>query len=196
MNNTKSLLSALLVIGLAGSLLSQSAFAYGRNFANHHPRRAQVLGRDNHLGNRISNDRGQLGGNYGNLMSQDRRIQRQEQRDARRNGGYITPGQQAHLNREENRLSNEVRRDHNRFEDNHPRRNEVIGRDNRLGNELRQDKGQLGGNYGNLMAQDRQIRRQERRDAKINGGYITPGQQAQLNRDENHLNREIRRDHN
>lgn len=193
MKNQKSVFSTLLVLSLAVGLLSQSAFAMGRNFEHNHPRRAEVLGRDNNLGNRIRNDRGQLGGNYGALSAQDRAIHRQEQRDARMNGGHITQAEQHQLNREENNLNREVRRDH--FGDVHPRRAEVLGRDNHLGNQLSQDKGQLGGNYDALRAQDRAIRRQEQRDARMNGGHITQGEQNQLNREENNLHREIRNDH-
>lgn len=45
------------------------------------------------------------------LEQQDRRIWRQEQRDAARHGGYLTPGEQRRLNREENRINDQLRRD-------------------------------------------------------------------------------------
>jgi hypothetical protein len=83
-------------------------------FRQNHPRRAEVLHRDNRLNNQINNDRGHLNGQYRNLERQDKGIRRQEQRDARRDGGHITKGEQRQLNREENHLQREVNRDNSR----------------------------------------------------------------------------------
>lgn len=174
-----------------------SAYAARGNFAQQHPRRAEVLGRDNHLNNRINNNYGNLGGHYGQLERQDWQIRQQEQNDARRNGGYITRGQQGQLNREENSLSNEVRYDNtnNSFVQNHPRRSEVLGRDANLNYQINKDEGHLGGNYGQLESQDRSIRQQEQADARANGGYITTAQQQQLNQEENSLRSQVRQDY-
>ncbi len=81
------------------------------DFAKDHPRRAEVNGRDVGLGRQLANDRGNLGNHYGQLMNEQRSIQGQEQRDAARNGGYITAGQQNKLNREENGLQNQINKD-------------------------------------------------------------------------------------
>lgn len=81
------------------------------------------------------------------------------------------------------------------FWNNHPRRAEVLKRDNNLNRQLQADKGQLGGNYRRLENEDRSIRRQEQRDARCDNGHITRGEQRQLNREENHLQRQINRDH-
>lgn len=110
MRNLKSAFSALVVVGLAAGLLSQSAFAFD-GFWNNHARRAEVVGRDQNLEQKIQYDRGHLGGNYGRLMAQDQRILRQEQRDARMNGGHITPQEQQQLNHEENRLNQRIQND-------------------------------------------------------------------------------------
>jgi len=110
MSNVKSVLSALLVLGLGASVLSQSAFAFG-GFGNHDGRQAEVMGRDQQLAREIQSNRGRLGSNYGRLMAKDQRIMRQAQRDARMNGGRLTPQEQLKLNREENRLSQQIRRD-------------------------------------------------------------------------------------
>ena len=80
------------------------------------------------------------------------------------------------------------------FAVNHPRRAEVLRRDGFERNELRADRGMLGGHYNQLMREDRGIRHQEQRDARINGGFITRGQQGQLNREENRLQRQTDRD--
>ncbi len=80
------------------------------------------------------------------------------------------------------------------FAQRHPRRAEVNHRDRNINNRINADKGNLDGHYGQLKLEDRAIKRQQRRDARMNGGYITRGQQQQLNREENHLNNQIRRD--
>jgi hypothetical protein len=77
---------------------------------------------------------------------------------------------------------------------NHPRRHEVLGRDAHLNRELNRDHGHLNGHFGQLKAEDRGIRRQEQRDVRRNGGYLTRGQDRQLNREENHVQHQINRD--
>jgi hypothetical protein len=81
------------------------------NFQKNHPRRAQVLNRSNHQQNRINKNAGHLGGHYNQLSKEDRGIHRQEQRDARQNGGHITRGEQGQLNKEENHVNNQINRD-------------------------------------------------------------------------------------
>jgi hypothetical protein len=84
----------------------------GGNFAQNHPRRAQVLSQDQSLNNTINQDKGNLGGNYGHLERQDQSIARSEQRDARQNGGYITQGEQQHLDQRETNLQNRINKDY------------------------------------------------------------------------------------
>jgi hypothetical protein len=92
-------------------LLSTGSASWARTFAQNHPRRAQVLHRTGNINNRINADKGNLSGHYGQLKREDRSVARQEQRDARINGGYITKGQQSHLNHEENHINNQIRHD-------------------------------------------------------------------------------------
>lgn len=190
------------------SLVALSFCCAAPSFAGYwgqqHPRRAEVLGRDNRINNRINNDRGNLGGHYGQLKNEDRAIRQQEQADARMNGGYLTKGEDRQLNREENQVNRQIRRDYNpnqngfpgggNFAQNHPRRAEVLGRDNGLNNQIQGDRGDLSGHYNQLSHEDASIRRQEQADARFNGGYITKGEQNQLNREENHVQNQINRD--
>ena len=81
-----------------------------------------------------------------------------------------------------------------KFAQNHPRRAQVLHRTGNLNNRMNKNYGNLGGHYGQLKHQDARIHNQERRDARQNGGYITKGQQQQLNREENHVSKEIRQD--
>jgi hypothetical protein len=108
--NTKTILASVAVLGAILSSTSSPSLAWNRFDANH-PRRAEVLGRTNNLNNRINNNRGNLNGHYGQLKHEDNKIRKQEQRMARNNGGYITHGQQAKLNREENHVNNQIKRD-------------------------------------------------------------------------------------
>ena len=82
------------------------------------------------------------------------------------------------------------------FAENHPRRAEVMHRDRQHQNELNAEKGHLNGHYRQLSREDRRIAHQQRRDARMNGGHITRGEQHQLNREENHEQRQINRDNN
>jgi hypothetical protein len=108
--NTKIKIGAVSAIAVC-MLISSALPSYAGRFANRHPRRAQVLGRDNNLNNRINANKGNLGGHYGQLKSEDNSIHRQEQRDARQNGGHITKGEQNQLNREENHVNNQIKND-------------------------------------------------------------------------------------
>jgi len=181
---------------LSAILLTTSNCPSYADFAQKHPRRAEVLRRDNNINRRINRDYGHLGGNYGHLERQDYQVRAQEQADARRNGGYITKGQQGQLNREENSLSRETFFDNknNKFVQNHPRRSEVLGRDANLNYAINKDEGHLGGNYKALAADDRSIAHQEQLDAQANGGHITKLEQSQLNSEESNLRNQIRQD--
>jgi len=92
--------------------LGSSASSWARgSFAQRHPRRAEVDRRGGRINGRINRNLGDLHGHYGQLKHEDRSIHRQQRRDARQNGGYITKGQQHQLNREENGLNHQIRHD-------------------------------------------------------------------------------------
>ena len=110
MTLTKTSLFTMLAFGL---IAASTAPSFAGTFAQNHPRRAEVLHRDNRTQNRINRDAGHLGGHYNQLSREDRSIRHQEQRDARNNGGHITKGEQRQLNHEENHLNNQISRDHN-----------------------------------------------------------------------------------
>jgi len=114
MNNSQKhqrniVLSLVVAAGLVVSASTSSSFA--GNFANNHPRRAEVLHRDNNINGRLNKDYGKLDGHYGQLMHRDQQIRNQQQRDAHANGGYITRGQKQQLNKEENHLNRKIKAD-------------------------------------------------------------------------------------
>ncbi|MBU6451193.1 MAG: hypothetical protein KGS72_05420 [Cyanobacteria bacterium REEB67] len=97
---------------LLGTFISAEAPASAQNWAARHPRRTEVRRRDNNINRRINNNRGNLDGHYGQLKAEDRGIQRQSRAEARANGGHLTRGEQRQLNHEENRVNNQIQRDH------------------------------------------------------------------------------------
>ncbi|HEY9791591.1 MAG TPA: hypothetical protein V6D22_14405 [Candidatus Obscuribacterales bacterium] len=100
----KTQASLLAVALLAGTIVAANAPAYAGRFAQNHPRRAEVLHRDNRINRSLNRNYGHLGGHYGQLKAEDRGIRRQEQAEARANGGHITKGEKRQLNHEENAL--------------------------------------------------------------------------------------------
>lgn len=98
----------------SGLLLTTISPSISETFCQKHPRRAEVLRRDARLNRTINKDYGRLDGHFGQLKREDGAVFRQEQRDARMNGGYITRQQQQQLNREENHLHNQINNDLNK----------------------------------------------------------------------------------
>ncbi len=99
-----------LILGLGALSAIPSAQAATRWEAAH-PRRDQVLDRTHNLQRRITQERraGEISPMRAHrLRMQDRRLRQREQAMARRNGGYITRGQQAALNQQANRVSRHV----------------------------------------------------------------------------------------
>jgi hypothetical protein len=165
-----------------------------------HPRSAEVTHRDRHLASQMNKKYGDLSGHYNQLQKQDAAIRQQTHADMQKNGGHLTKAEQKQINGEENNLHKEISADQGRppktqFEQDHPRRAEVLHRDNRINGTLNADAGKLGGNYGSLKQQQESIHQQEQTDARANGGYITKAQQGQLNTEEDQLKQEIRTDH-
>jgi hypothetical protein len=108
-NKTRASLLALAL--LSGTVVVAGAPASAEDFAQKHPRRAEVLRRDGRINRSLNRNYGHLGGHYGQLKAEDRSIRRQEQADARANGGHITRGEQRQLNHEENALRAQEHRD-------------------------------------------------------------------------------------
>ena len=108
-----SLVAKLAMAALVSSLtaLSVEAPAHAGKFAEHHPRRAEVLHRDANLRHSTNAEKGHLGGHYKQLRAEERGIHQQERADKNANGGYITKSQQRQLNREESGVRNQIRQD-------------------------------------------------------------------------------------
>lgn len=101
----------LLAIPVLGLIVMSCSPSYAGQFANNHPRREQVLDRNQRTNGRLNAEEGTLSGHYKQLKAQNQSIHRQERRDARANGGHISIGEQHQLNREHNQLNRQIRHD-------------------------------------------------------------------------------------
>jgi len=99
----------VLAASLIGVLGSSPSFA--GKFSQQHPRRAQVLHRDNNLRRSTNANKGNLGGHYGQLRSEEKGIHQQERADKNADGGHITKSEQHQLNREETGVRQQIRQD-------------------------------------------------------------------------------------
>lgn len=85
--------------------------AAAADWAHRHPRQAEVIGRAHHQMHRVNAEsrEGELTRAQAHaLKAGDRAIIRETRADARANGGYITRGQQARLNAQENAQSRAI----------------------------------------------------------------------------------------
>jgi len=103
----------ILKILVLSSVLAGGGFASAsaETWAQHHPRQAEVLGRTRVQDARIHNERvdGKISGGEARQLRVDERDLRSEDHvDARANGGYITKGQQALMNRQENQINRDL----------------------------------------------------------------------------------------
>jgi succinate dehydrogenase/fumarate reductase flavoprotein subunit len=108
--------ASLATLLLAGVIIGapQAEQAQAQSFPQRHPRRAEVLRRDANLNNTINRDFGHLDGHFRQLKREDRGIFREQQRDARLNGGHITNSEYRRLNRQENSVRRQINSDLNR----------------------------------------------------------------------------------
>ncbi|HEY9775213.1 MAG TPA: hypothetical protein V6C81_15720 [Planktothrix sp.] len=107
----KGLKYSLMSVAALSLVVASIAPSFAGDFKQNHPRRAEVLGRSRNINNRVNRNYGNLNGHYSQLKREDNHIVRQEQRDARQNGGHITKGEQKQLNKEENHVNNQIHND-------------------------------------------------------------------------------------
>jgi len=96
---------------------SPAAHADDAQWKKKHPRRAEVNKRDRNLRNKTENaeKNGKITDQQAQkLEGEETAIHNQEKADAAANGGHITKGEQRDLNREENGVNRQLRRDERR----------------------------------------------------------------------------------
>jgi len=196
---TKKIGATIFGITLAMALLPSTASA-ARNFQEMHPRRAQLNGRFAQLNTRMSGSFGRLGGQYQKLQGESNQIQSQSRADALANGGHLTRAEQRQFNGDYSQLGKQVSADQalgapsGQWEQNHPRRAQVLNSAAGINQSLSNDYGNLGGHYVGLEQRDNRIRAASMSEAKANGGYLTPQQQQQLDNRESNLQNSINQD--
>ena len=169
-----------------------------------HPRQAEVLRRD-----WISEDRvntlykdGKITmAQRDRIMTELRKVAQEDHADSKANGGFITPEEQAAMNRQEKGIAGQtgqdVAVDHQalvKWLGEHPRQAEVLRRDwreqDRI-NTLYADGKISAAQRDAILTELRGVAGEDRADSKANGGFITPAEQAAMNRQENKVNGQI-----
>jgi hypothetical protein len=111
--SSKSWIGALALASMLGVALVPSVARAGE-FAEKHPRRAEVNRREHHQQDRIANGMksGKLNASEAaNLEGQEANLKAQEKAEVKQNGGYLTKGEQQQLNHEENGISRQIHQD-------------------------------------------------------------------------------------
>jgi CRISPR/Cas system-associated endoribonuclease Cas2 len=180
-----------------------------------HPRVNEVNGREENQQDRIANgvQSGQLtAGETKRLEKGEQRLVTNEKKDMAADSGHLTQQNKRQLNQEENRLSNRIYDDkHNartqtsgasgagpgKVDPGHPRVNQVNGRE-----ENQQDRiargvksGQLTpGETARLERGEQHLQTNERKDMAADGGHLTKQDKRQLNKEENQMSKRIYKD--
>jgi len=144
---------------------------------------------------------GQLtAGETANLEKKEAAINKETAADRAANGGKLTPAEKAQVNRQQNRLSNQIYKDKHNANTAHYGNNQVAERRENQQDRIAQGikSGQLtAGETAKLENQQKGINHQVAADRAANGGKLTPAEKAQVNHEQNQASRNIyRKKHN
>jgi hypothetical protein len=138
---------------------------------------------------------GQLtAGETANLEKKEAAINAETRADRAVNGGKLTPAEKAQVNRQQNRLSNQIYRDKHNANTAHYGNNEVGQRRENQQDRIAQGikSGQLtAGETAKLENQQRAINHQVATDRAANGGKLAAGETTQINHEQNKASRNI-----
>jgi hypothetical protein len=141
---------------------------------------------------------GQLtAGETANLENKEANINTETRDDRQANCGKLTAGEKAQINRQQNHLSNQIYDDKHNANTAHYGNNEVGQR-----RENQQDRIAQGVKSGqltpretsNLENKEAAINHEDAADRRANGGKLTSGEKAKINRQQNRTSRQIYRD--
>jgi hypothetical protein len=191
-NRTKwSVLSLAMLV--AGGMAATSACAQSQD-----PQPKTEIGqRKENQQDRIANgvQSGQLtAGETANLEKKEAAINKETAADRAANGGKLTSAEKAQINRQQNRLSNQIYKDKHNANTAHYGNNEVGQRRENQQDRIAQGikSGQLtAGETAKLENQQKNINRQVAADRAANGGKLTGAEKAQVNREQNRASRNI-----
>jgi hypothetical protein len=138
---------------------------------------------------------GQLtAGETANLEKKEAAINKETRTDRAANGGKLTPAEKAQVNRQQNRLSNQIYQDKHNTNTAHYGNNEVGQRRENQQDHIAQGikSGQLSaGETAKLEKQEKGINEQVAADRAANGGKLTSGEKAQINKEQNKESKKI-----
>jgi hypothetical protein len=151
------------------------------------------------IGNGVQS--GQLtAGETANLEKKEAAINKETAADRAANGGKLTPAEKAQVNRQQNRLSNQIYQDKHNASTAHYGNNQVGQRRENQQDRIAQGikSGQLtAGETAKLENQQKGINHQVAADRAANGGKLTPAEKTQVNHEQNQASRNIyRKKHN
>ena len=133
-------------------------------------------------------------GETANLEKKEAAINAETKADRAANGGKLTAAEKAKVNRQQNRVSNQIYRDKHNANTAHYGNNEVGQRRENQQDRIAQGikSGQLtAGETSKLENQQRGINQQVRADRAANGGKLTAGEKAQVNKEQNRASNNI-----
>lgn len=138
---------------------------------------------------------GQLtAGETANLEKKEAAINAETRADRAANGGKLTSAEKAQINRQQNRLSNQIYRDKRNANTAQYGKNEVGQRRENQQDRIAQGikSGQLtAGETAKLENQQKNINKQVAADRAANGGKLTAGEKTQINKEQNRASRNI-----
>src|SRR5262250_3077728 len=138
---------------------------------------------------------GQLtAGETANLEKKEAGINAETRADRAANGGKLTAAEKAKINRQQNRLSNQIYQDKHNANTAHYGNNVVGQRRENQQDRIAQGikSGQLtAGETAKLETQQKHINQQVATDRTANGGKLTAGEKAQINHEQNQASRNI-----
>jgi hypothetical protein len=142
---------------------------------------------------------GQLtAGETANLEKKESNLNKEENLMRSEDNGKLTGADRKVLNQQQNQLSNQIYQDkHNAAVQNTNPKSEVGKRAENQQDRIAQGikSGQLtAGEASNLEHKEASINREVRNDRATNGGKLTPQERAQVNRQQNHVSKQIYRD--
>jgi len=133
----------------------------------------------------------------GKLETQEKKLNVEERNMRQNDGGKLTDADKAKLNSQQNKLSNEIYNQKHDAQVQPKATNEVNARDReqqkRIGEGLK--SGSLtAGEAANLEKKETKLNAEQRNLRAGNGGTLTPGEKAKVNRQQNHLSKQIYKD--
>ncbi len=175
-----------------------AAFAQDPSSTTQDPKPKTEIGqRKENQQDRIANgvQSGQLtAGETANLEKKEAAINAETRADRAANGGKLTAAEKAQVNRQQNRLSNQIYRDKHNANVAHYGNKEVGQRRDNQQDRIAQGikSGQLtAGETAKLENRQKNINKQVAADRAANGGKLTGAEKAQINHEQNKASRNI-----